>query len=472
MSSPVKINEMILKGLMESPEFNARAIPHINPEYFESAGERHIVDTLKDYQYKYSKTPTWDALIIEGMNNPRSLKENGVKQFVDLATELKGVKIDRYDAKWLTVEAEKFCKDQALFNAISESVEIYKGSSKTLDRGSIPSLVQKALTVSFDTSVGHDYIEDAESRWDGMNASVSKIPFDLATFNKITGGGAEYKTLNMILAPTHVGKTLIMCHLAAGYMMSGHDVLYITLEMAQEKIATRVDCNILDVPITQINGINKKTFVSRVNAIKTATNGKLIVKEFPTTGCNVNHIRAVINEIRLKKGKAPRILIVDYINLMASTRMKSSENSYQYVKAVSEELRGLAVEENLLVWSATQTNRQGASSSDFDMTSTSESFGLPMTVDFMFAVIRTEDLDKQNQVLIKQLKSRYGDKNDMEKFIMGMDRPKFRLFETNATLLPEKDDPVMDTTTFGEKDAERKPFIRGRKQIDVRGLKT
>ena len=362
-------------------------------------------------------------------------------------------KIEDIDDEWLYNKTEKWCQDRALFNAVMESISIIDGKHKTLTKNALPDILQKALAVTFDTNIGHDYLENAAERYEFYHSQEEKIPFDLEYFNLITKGGLANKSLNIALAGTGVGKSLFMCHVAASALNEGRNVLYISMEMSEERVAERIDANLLDIPIEQIDSMDEQTFKDRVNSLKTKTNGKLIVKEYPTGSANANHFRALLNELKLKKAFVPDIIFIDYLNICASARMKmgGSVNSYAYIKAIAEELRGLAVEFDLPIVSATQTTRTGYSSSDPGLEDTSESFGLPATADLMFALVSSEELDAQGQIMVKQLKNRYNDPNKNKRFVVGIDRSKMRLFDADDTSQNLMNDtPMFDRTNQGE----------------------
>ena len=358
-----------------------------------------------------------------------NLNEGIFKEAQALVTTL--VLTEQSNADWLLVETEKFCKDKAVYNAILQSIGVMEGRDKNISKDGIPSLLQDALGVCFDASVGHDYFEDASSRFDFYNRAETRIPFDLDYFNKITQGGIPNKTLNIALAGTGVGKSLFMCHMAAGCIGQGKNVLYITLEMAEERIAERIDANLLNASIDQLKNIPKTMFESRITKLNGKIHGKLIIKEYPTASAHVGHFKALLSELSLKRTFKPDIIFVDYLNICSSSRFKpgGGVNSYTYIKAIAEELRGLAVEFNVPIMSATQTTRSGFSNTDVELTDTSESFGLPATADFMFALISTEELEKLNQIMVKQLKNRYNDPTLYKRFMIGIDRAKMRLFD-------------------------------------------
>jgi len=404
-----------------------KVLPFLKPQYFTDECEKTTYNLISDFITKYNKTPTNEALQISLQNS--SLNEGIFKEAQELVTTL--VLTEQSNPEWLLDETERFCKDKAVYNAILQSIGVMEGRDKNITKDGIPSLLQEALGVCFDASVGHDYFEDANTRYDFYNKAETRIPFDLDFFNKITQGGIPNKTLNIALAGTGVGKSLFMCHMAAGCIGQGKNVLYITLEMAEERIAERIDANLLNVDIDQLKNIPKTMFESRITKLNNKIHGKLIIKEYPTASAHVGHFKALLNELSLKRTFRPDIIFVDYLNICASSRFKpgGGVNSYTYIKAIAEELRGLAVEFNVPIMSATQTTRSGYSNTDVELTDTSESFGLPATADFMFALISTEELEKLNQIMVKQLKNRYNDPTLHKRFMIGIDRGKMRLFD-------------------------------------------
>ena len=387
-----------------------------------------MFSTLTDYVNKYETTPEPNALKIE-VEKRRDISEEiyrEVENFID------NLDRDQYNEDWLVETTEKWCKERAIYLALMESVKIADGQDKTRTKDAIPSIMSEALGVCFDESVGHDYIQDSDDRYDFYHKKEEKIPFDLEYFNKITKGGLPNKTLNIALAGTGVGKSLFMCHLAGSVLLQGRNVLYITMEMAEEKIAERIDANLLDIPIQQLGDplLTKEKYSSKLLELTKKTQGKLVIKEYPTASAHVGHFKALLNELSLKKGFSPDIIFIDYLNICASARYKGTiVNSYTYVKAIAEELRGLAVEFNVPIVSATQTTRSGFANSDVDLTDTSESFGLPATADLMFALISTEDMEQLGQIMVKQLKNRYNDPTMYKRFVIGIDRAKMRLYD-------------------------------------------
>ena len=422
------LQTIILNNLIHDETFCRKALPHLKVDYFE---QYHVplYKLILSFVSEYNKLPNAAALEIEFQNSDYAGHESAT-EVLTLIRELESK--EEVDGDWLAASTEKWCKDRAVYLAIMESIEIIDGKKKDKAEGVIPEILSNALAVSFDSNVGHDYIENAKDRYEFYHKKEDKMPFDLEMLNTITKGGVGKKTLNIILAGTGVGKSLAMCHFAAAAMSEGKNVLYITLEMAEEKIAERIDANLFDINIADIENLPKSTFDTKVNKIKSRTNGKLIVKEYPTAVAHSGHFRALLEELKLKKDFKPDVIFIDYLNIAASSRMKGlggSINSYTYVKAIAEELRGLAVEYDVPLWSATQVNRTGFGSSDVEITDTSESFGLPATCDLMLALISTEQLEGMNQLMVKQLKNRYNDPTVNKRFVVGIDRSKMRLYD-------------------------------------------
>jgi len=435
------IEQTILRNVLTNEEYMRKALPFIKPDYFEGV-YRNIFREIGKFVGKYNKLPTEEAFKIELDQSDRFTDE----QYTHALEILPFIfKIEDIDYKWLLDKTEKWCQDRAVHNAIMESITIIDGKHQSLTKNALPDILQKALAVSFDTNIGHDYIENVEERYDFYHEEEERIPFDLEYFNKITKGGLPNKSLSVALAGTGVGKSLFMCHVAAGCLTQGRNVLYISLEMSENRIAERIDANLLNVPMDQLDHISKDMLVTKVNEIAKKTQGKLIIKEYPTSQANANHFRALLNELKLKKNFVPEIIFIDYLNICASSRMKGvggAINSYSYIKAIAEEIRGLAVEFDLPIVSATQTTRAGYSSSDPGLEDTSESFGLPATADLMFALISNEDLQSRSQVMVKQLKNRYNDPNMNKRFVIGVDRSKMRLYDVDQS---EQADIVDDT---------------------------
>ena len=420
------IESTIIKNLVSDDTYVRKVIPYIKPEYFNEYSDKILFDIINNFVVTYGQTPTKEVLSIE-VDNRKDLNEDSYKQ---LQVKIDDIDNTEVDSQWLLDATEKWCKQRAVYLALLDSVKIADGQDEKRTEDAIPSILQEALAVSFDDHIGHDYIEDYEDRFAFYHRNESKIPFDLSLFNKITKGGIPNKTLNVALAGTGVGKSLFMCHMAAASLLQGKNVLYITLEMAEEKIAERIDANLLNVNIKDIEDLPEQMFESKVTRLAQKTNGKLIIKEYPTASAHSGHFKALLNDLSLKKSFKPDIIFIDYLNICASSRYKGAlVNSYTYVKAIAEELRGLAVEFDLPIVSATQTTRSGYGSSDVDLTDTSESFGLPATADLMFALISTEELENINQIMVKQLKNRYNDLNLFKRFVVGIDRSKMRLYD-------------------------------------------
>jgi len=422
----MKIEKVILQNLIHNEDYLRKVIPFLKSEYFSDSTENLIYRKVSDFIQEYNNLPNKDALIISCQND-KTLTEDHYKEAVAYISDLDK---SEHNLDWLYKETENFCKDKAIYNAILKSVSILDGREKDRSKDGIPSMLQEALGVCFDNQVGHDYIENYNERYDFYHRKETRIPFDLDYFNKITNGGLPNKTLNVVLAGTGVGKSLFMCHVASSVLSQGKNVLYVTLEMAEERIAERIDANLMNITLDQLKDIPKSIYQNRMEKLREKTEGKLIIKEYPTTGAHVGHFKSLLNELQLKRQFKPDIIIVDYLNICSSSRFKagSNINSYTLVKSIAEELRGLAVEENLPILSATQTTRGGYGSTDVELTDTSESFGLPATVDFMFALISTEDLEQLNQLMVKQLKNRYNDPTVNKRFVIGVDRSKMKLY--------------------------------------------
>ena len=425
-----RIETAILNNLVYNDEYTRTVIPFLKPEYFTDHTEKTIYQTLWSYVDKYKASPDIEALTIDLQKAPQT--EEQYKSIQEYLTKHFDTH-SKVDDQWLLDETEKFCKDKAIYNAILDGIHIIDGKSKDQTADAIPSILSDALAVSFDPHVGHDYIEQSEERYDFYHTVEEKIPFDLDFFNKITKGGLPNKTLNVCLAGTGVGKSLFMCHVAAASLMQNKNVLYITLEMAEKKIAERIDANLMNISMEDLHDLPRRMFESRVEKIQKKTEGRLIIKEYPTASAHCGHFRSLFNELLLKKQFRPDIVFIDYINICASSRFKygSNVNSYTYIKGIAEEMRGLAVELDLPIVSATQTTRQGFTSTDIGLEDTSESFGLPATADLMFALISTEDLEGLNQMLVKQLKNRYNDPTVNKRFIIGVDRGKMKLYDVS-----------------------------------------
>jgi len=457
------IEKTILSGLLHNEEYIRKVIPFLKDEYFDNLDEKLLFQNIKTYVDKYNGLPTKEALRIAVEEN-ETLNEDRYKS-INVAID--GLNYDvKTDIDWIVEKTEKFCQDKALYNAVRESILILDDKNTETDRGSIPELLTKALGVSFDSNIGHDFIDDADSRFEFYHRTEEKIKFDLDIFNKITKGGLSKKSLSIALAGTGVGKSLFMCHCAAANLMAGMSVLYITLEMAEERIAERIDANLLDFTLDELREIPKDVYQKRLARVRSKTNGKLIVKEYPTASAGAGHFRHLLNELRLKKNFAPDVIYIDYLNICMSSRLKvgANVNSYTYIKSIAEELRGLAVEFNVPIMSATQTTRSGFGNSDVGLEDTSESFGLPATADFMFALISSEELEQLGQLMVKQLKNRWGSIDDYKRFTVGIDRSKMKLFdaEDSAQSGLVSDVPLMNNTNFGhrmeEEEGSKKSF--------------
>ena len=448
----------ILRNLLTDEKYMRKVLPFVKPDYFEGI-YRILFKEAGKYVGKYNKLPSAESFKVEIDQSDRLNGENYTVT-VDLVPQL--FSKEEIDEQWLVDTTEKWCQDRAIYNAIMESISIIDGKHETLTKGALPDLLSKALGVAFDTNVGHDYIENQEERYEFYHQQEDRIPFDLEYFNKITKGGVPNKTLNIALAGTGVGKSLFMCHVAASALVQGRDVLYITMEMAEERIAERIDANLLNTPIDQLTNLSKEMHRTKVEDIARKTTGKLIIKEYPTGSAHTGHFRALLNELKLKKQFEPEIIFIDYLNICASSRMKGmggAINSYNYIKAIAEELRGLAVEFNVPLFSATQTTRSGYSNSDVGLEDTSESFGLPATADLMFAIISTEELQNRGQMMVKQLKNRYNDPVANRRFVIGVDRSKMRLYDVDESEQDLTDDtPVFEKTQAHEEMSKFKDF--------------
>ena len=428
-----------------------KVLPFVKPEYFEGV-YRILFKEVGRFVGKYNKLPTLEAFKID-LDGSDKLNTETYTHALEILPNIFAK--EEIDSQWLLYTTEKWCQDRAVYIAIMESISIIDGKHESLSKNALPDILSKALAVTFDTNIGHDYIENVEERFDFYHAQEERIPFDLDYFNQITKGGLPRKTLNIALAGTGVGKSLFMCHVAANAMTQGRNVLYITMEMAEERIAERIDANLLNVPIDQLENLTRDMLKTKVNNIAMKGNGKLIIKEYPTGQANTSHFRALLNELKLKRNFVPEIIFVDYLNICGSARMKAmggSINSYTYIKAIAEEMRGLAVEFNVPIVSATQTTRAGFSSSDPGLEDTSESFGLPATADLMFALISTDELAAAGQIMVKQLKNRYNDPGKYQRFVIGVDKSRMKLKDVvNATANLINDAPVFDNSKMNEK---------------------
>ena len=466
----MNLEQKILKHLILDEEYTRKTLPFIKGEYFQESSEKLLFSEIESYVNKYNTMPTQEALAIE-IDKRINLTDEQHKKTIALVKQIT-IDPEVSDTKWLIDATEDFCQEKAIYNGIMQSIQILddKGKSKTekLDKGSIPKILADALSVSFDNHIGHDFIDDAETRYDFYHKVERRIPFDLDYLNRITKGGLAEKSLNIVLAGTGVGKSLFMCHCAAANLTMGKNVLYITMEMAEERIAERIDANLMNVELDRLIGMPKETYLKKVESLREKTKGKLIIKEYPTASANVNHFAHLLNELKLKRQFIPDIIYIDYLNICSSSRMKmgSSINSYTYIKAIAEELRGLAVEHKVPVVSATQTTRSGFTNSDVGLEDTSESFGLPATADLMFALISTDELADLNQIMVKQLKNRYSDPTTNKRFVIGVDRAKMKLYDAEESAQTnisdsgqiEDDKPVFDKSGFGKRMQKNRDF--------------
>ena len=454
-----RIETTILRNLIFNETYSRKAIPFIQPNYFEKKSEKIIFDEVVKFIIKYGSAITPEALNIE-IENRTDLSETEIKEIRETSQSLHNAPVEN---QWLLDTTEKWCRDRAIYLALMESIHIADGNDEKKNRDAIPSILSNALAVSFDNHIGHDYLQDYEERYDSYHRKEDRIPFDLEYFNKVTKGGLPNKTLNIALAGTGVGKSLFMCHMASSCVLNGRNVLYITLEMAEEKIAERIDANLLNVPIQQLVELPRQMFENKVTNLAKKTQGTLIIKEYPTASAHSGHFKALLNELALKKSFKPDIIFIDYLNICASSRHKanSSINSYSYIKSIAEELRGLAVEFNVPIVSATQTTRSGYGNSDVELTDTSESFGLPATADLMFALISTEELEQLGQIMVKQLKNRYNDPTIYKRFIVGIDRAKMRLYDCEQTAQKDILDSGQDDEYNDYEDKKPKKSFEG-----------
>jgi replicative DNA helicase len=454
----MNLETSILKNLIFSDDFARKVLPFIQKEYFSENREKILFQYVSDFINKFKTIPSFESLHID-ISESKKYTEQEVKGTLSLLDDIKKSKSEESDIPWLTEQTEKFCQDRAIYNAIMESVQILDDKQGTKNKGEIPKLLSDALGVSFDSHIGHDYMNDYESRYDFYHKHESRIPFDLNMLNEITKGGIPKKTLNICIAGTGVGKSLFMCHTAAACLSQGNNVLYITLEMAEERIAERIDANLLNVTMDELRSMTKMEYDKKFSVLKNKTQGKLIIKEYPTASASSLHFRSLLNELHLKKNYVPDIIFIDYLNICSSARIKAGANvnSYSYIKAIAEELRGLAVEFNLPIMSATQTTRSGFTNSDLGLEDTSESFGLPATADFMFALISTEELEQLNQIMVKQLKNRFGDPNHFKRFVVGIDRSKMKLYDVEDSAQKDIIDSGQDNkplNTFGNRESK------------------
>lgn len=454
----MRIEDQIFGNLIGNDQYARKVVPFLFADYFTDRTDRVIFEEYQKYFGEYNAAPTKDILKIE-VSNRKDVTEDQVKRASEILDSVDQTNLVNLD--WITNSTEKFCKEKAVYNAIINSIRIIDGKDKNHTQDAIPDLLSKALAVTFDSHVGHDYLDDADARYDFYHRVEEKVPFNLDMLNKITNGGLSKKTLNIILAGTGVGKSLAMCHFAAANLMMGKNVLYITMEMAEERIAERIDANLLELTMDSLKMVEKRVFNSRIEKVRGKTQGKLIVKEYPTASAHSGHFRALIEELKMKRSFIPDIIYIDYLNICSSQRMKmgGSVNSYTYIKAIAEELRGLAGEYKVPLVSATQTTRGGFANSDPGLEDTSESFGLPATADLMLALIATEELDQMNQIMVKQLKNRYSDPNFYKRFVVGVDRKQMRLYDVEMSAQAniseqgtvDNDMPLFDQSKFGKR---------------------
>jgi len=457
----MKLEHTILRNLIYDEDYLRKTLPFIKEDYFSERAERVIFQAVTDFTENYNSLPSIEALTLE-IKEKKNLTDDEVTKCESYLAEIASSQIQesKPEANWLIDKTEKFCQEKAIYNAVLDSIQILDGKDKSQEKGAIPKILSDALAISFDNSVGHDYLQDYDSRYEFYHRKEERIPFDLDCFNKITKGGLPKKTLNIALAGTGVGKSLFMCHVAAGAMVQGKNVLYITMEMAEEKIAERIDANLLNVTLDDLMELPKDLYDKKVARVTEKTTGKLIIKEYPTASASVTHFRTLLNELNLKRNFIPDIIFIDYLNICCSSRIKASANinSYTYVKSIAEELRGLAVEYAVPIVSATQTTRSGFTSSDPGLEDTSESFGLPATADLMFALITSEELEELGQIMVKQLKNRYSDPTYYKRFTVGIDRAKMKLFDveqSGQTGLADSGHQDKPVNTFGNRETKK-----------------
>ena len=457
----IQLEQTILRNLLTNDEYARKVAAFLTPEYFEGVYKGLFKEFTK-FIAKYNKLPTMEALKIEIDEGDR-LSDEHYRHAMEILPNIFTPEIENLE--WLIDRTEKWCQDRAVYNAIMESIQVIDGKHQTLTKNALPDILSKALGVTFDTNIGHDYLENVDERFDFYHLQEERIPFDLDMFNQITKGGLPNKTLNIALAGTGVGKSLFMCHCAGANLEQGRNVLYITMEMAEERIAERIDANLMNVAIDQLENLSKDMFVDKANKIRKKTQGKLVIKEYPTGGANASHFRALLNELKLEKNFVPDMIYIDYLNICSSARMKAmggAINSYTYIKSIAEELRGLAVEMNVPIVSATQTTRGGYNNDDVGLEDTSESFGLPATADLMFALISNEELSNNRQILVKQLKNRYNDPVANGRFVVGVDRSKMRLYDVDQNTNPmnreEDTGPAFDNSASGQRLSQENRF--------------
>jgi len=447
------LDHVIFSNLIQNEEYGRKVIPFLKEEYFSHHSDRVIFDLIDSYMKEYNAFPSKEALMID-LSNKDGINEQTFKECKDVISSFTYDPDTKLD--WLVDKTEEFCQEKAVYNAIMKSIEIIDGKDNKTSKGGIPQILTDALGVSFDSHIGHDFLDDAESRYDFYHAKELRVPFDLHYMNEITQGGLPKKTLNIILAGTGVGKSLAMCHMAAANLSAGYNVLYITMEMAEERIAERIDANLLDVTVDDLKLLPRESYNKKIERLRSKAKGKLKIKEYPTASAGSANFRHLINELKIKKNFIPDIIYIDYLNICMSSRIRNGANvnSYTLVKAIAEELRGLAVENNVPIISATQTTRGGYSNSDVGLEDTSESFGLPATADFMFALITSEELEDMGQIMVKQLKNRYSDPGINRRFVVGVDRSRMRLYDVEDSAQDIMDGPVMDKSRFVEREEE------------------
>jgi replicative DNA helicase len=460
----MKLEQTILKTLIYNEDYLRKVLPFLKSEYFSDSVEKVLYHEITSFTETYNNSPSIEAISI-AIKERRDLTSDEVERCETYLQEIEANSKTESEIQWLVDKTEKFCQEKAIYNAVLGSISILDGKDKNHDKGQIPKILSDALAISFDNSVGHDYLQDSDDRFEFYHRKEERIPFDLEYFNKITKGGLPTKTLNIALAGTGVGKSLFMCHVAAGAMVQGKNVLYITLEMAEEKIAERIDANLLNVSLDDLMDLPKDMYDKKVNRVREKCTGKLIIKEYPTASASVTHFRTLLNELNLKRSFVPDIIFVDYLNICCSSRIKAGANinSYTYVKSIAEELRGLAVEYNVPIVSATQTTRSGFTSSDPGLEDTSESFGLPATADLMFALISSEELEELGQIMVKQLKNRYNDPTFHKRFTVGVDRAKMKLYDIEQSAQKGIADAGHDKplNTFGTREEKPKKSFAG-----------
>jgi replicative DNA helicase len=446
------IEKLILSNLLNNEEYGRKAIPFLKNDYFHDRNHKAIYDTIDAFVQNYNKFPSKEALVVELDNNKQiaSYYKEVIEEVDSFETT------PSQNLEWLIDHTEKFCQDKAIYNAIMKSIQILDGSEAVSNKGAIPQILSDALAVSFDSHIGHDFLEDYSNRYDFYHKKENRVPFDIEYLNRITKGGLPNKTLNIVLAGTNVGKSLFMCHCAASNLSKGNNVLYVTMEMAEERIAERIDANLLNVTLDELQILPKDAYEKKIKRVREKTSGRLIVKEYPTSSAGAAHIRHLLNELKIKRNFKPDIIYIDYLNICISSRLKygSNVNSYTYIKSIAEELRGLAVEFDVPIVSATQTTRSGFTSSDLGLEDTSESFGLPATADFMFALISTEELQEMNQLIVKQLKNRYSDPSQNRRFVIGVDKARMRVYDVEQTAqddVVDDDVPAFDKTATGKR---------------------